>query len=259
MIRRCFTRSAIAFVLAFASASAAFADAPNAAGRVYHTLSDGIGFPALDGRWRCTTADGKPRIRSYVAEDGFLAGRDTNGPVSGPGTSFELESFVRTSTGIAASTIDGTSAGALSGDTLALHGTTAGGKPFDLTYAVDGTHLHRTVVEGGSTVSDEQCIAQQAGVPTSCMQANQAARTVVAAEPQYPEQASSTRVSGTVEVLVMLDAASDIVGAQIFSSPSPLLNEEALLSAMRSTFRTEIVNCTTKPSRYIFSVEFDLP
>jgi outer membrane biosynthesis protein TonB len=106
-------------------------------------------------------------------------------------------------------------------------------------------------------VSDEQCVADVPVSPTPCTEPDQAATTVIPAWPKMPDQALREGTSGTVQVEVMLDAASDLVAAKIYSSPSALLNDDALLTAMRSTYRTAIFHCVTRPAVYIFSVEYD--
>jgi outer membrane biosynthesis protein TonB len=92
--------------------------------------------------------------------------------------------------------------------------------------------------------------------PLSCTRPEIAATTLRAAEPETPALAQQHGVSGTVNVVVSLDAQSRIVATRVASSPSALLNPAALAAARGSVFRTGIHNCEPVAADYIFSVEF---
>jgi outer membrane biosynthesis protein TonB len=79
-----------------------------------------------------------------------------------------------------------------------------------------------------------------------------------AAEPFYPAQALATHAEGVVQVLVVLDDRSRVVWTEVQSSPSVLLNDEAVRSARSSTYRGAIHNCRPVPATYIFSVDFSM-
>jgi TonB family protein len=90
----------------------------------------------------------------------------------------------------------------------------------------------------------------------ACERPNVAATTLRVAEPDTPEQAQREGISGTVQVVVSLDANSHVRGTRIGSSPSTVLNAAALAAARESTFQTEIRNCRPVAADYIFSVDF---
>ncbi|MBV8367449.1 MAG: energy transducer TonB [Candidatus Eremiobacteraeota bacterium] len=92
--------------------------------------------------------------------------------------------------------------------------------------------------------------------PLSCARPNVPAATLRALEPETPPMAVQQGISGTVNVVVSLDAQSRIVATRIQSSPSALLNQPALAAARGSQFRTEVKNCEPVAADYLFSVEF---
>ncbi|MBV8749722.1 MAG: TonB family protein [Candidatus Eremiobacteraeota bacterium] len=77
-----------------------------------------------------------------------------------------------------------------------------------------------------------------------------------ALEPDTPALAEQQGISGTVDVVVSLDAQSRIVATRIQHSPSAVLNAAALAAARGSQFRTEIQNCEPIAADYLFSVDF---
>jgi TonB family protein len=94
--------------------------------------------------------------------------------------------------------------------------------------------------------------------PPSCANPNVEATTTNAVAPDTPPIAQQQGITGTVNVLINLDANSKIVGTPtVQSSPSQLLNAAAIKAAEESTFRTEIKNCEPVAATYIFSVEFN--
>ena len=82
------------------------------------------------------------------------------------------------------------------------------------------------------------------------------ATTVRAVEPDTPPLAQQQGISGDVQVIVSLNAQSQVVGTKIQSSPSAILNNTALQAARQSTFQTEIQNCKPIAADYIFTVSF---
>ncbi|HTD33840.1 MAG TPA: energy transducer TonB [Candidatus Elarobacter sp.] len=92
--------------------------------------------------------------------------------------------------------------------------------------------------------------------PLSCARPNVPATTLRAAEVETPPLAQAQGVSGTVSVVVSLDAQSRVVATRVQSSPSALLNAAALATARTSQFRTEVRNCEPVAADYLFSVEF---
>jgi TonB family protein len=93
--------------------------------------------------------------------------------------------------------------------------------------------------------------------PLACARPNVAATTLHPVEPDTPPMAQSQGISGTVQVVVSLNADSRVVGTRVQSSPSTLLNSAALSAARQSTFQTEIRDCKPIAADYIFSVEFN--
>ncbi|HYW53750.1 MAG TPA: energy transducer TonB [Dongiaceae bacterium] len=92
--------------------------------------------------------------------------------------------------------------------------------------------------------------------PLSCARPNVPATTLRALEPDTPPLAAQQGISGTVQVVVSLDAQSRIAGTRIQTSPSAVLNAAALAAARGSQFRTEVRNCEPVAADYIFSVDF---
>ncbi|HEY0382467.1 MAG TPA: TonB family protein [Candidatus Elarobacter sp.] len=92
--------------------------------------------------------------------------------------------------------------------------------------------------------------------PLSCARPNVTATTLRPVAPDTPAMAQQQGISGTVQVVVSLDAQSRVVGTRVQTSPSALLNQAALAAARESQFRTEIRNCEPVAADYIFSVEF---
>lgn len=105
-----------------------------------------------------------------------------------------------------------------------------------------------------------QTPAPQASLtPVACARPNVPASTVHAVTPETPALAQQQNIAGTVQVIVSLDANSNVVGARIQRSPSAILNNAALAAARQSTFQTEIRNCRPIPGDYVYTVEFESP
>jgi outer membrane biosynthesis protein TonB len=97
---------------------------------------------------------------------------------------------------------------------------------------------------------------QATPTPLSCSRPDVAAATLHAVEPDTPALAVQQGISGTVDVIVSLDAQSRVVATRIQSSPSAVLNPAAIAAARGSRFRTEVKDCVPVAADYIFSVEF---
>lgn len=78
------------------------------------------------------------------------------------------------------------------------------------------------------------------GSPAVCVVADLPAVALTAGDPDVPWPGAE---SGTVQVLVSLDADSKIVSTRIVSSPSVLLSASAVSVARRSTFHTALRTC----------------
>jgi hypothetical protein len=96
---------------------------------------------------------------------------------------------------------------------------------------------------GNTPPSRDACIAKS--YPPTTLQA-------APADPYLPPNTPS----GTVNVVVSLDASSRVVGTRVQSSTRPELNLLALAQTRRSTFRTAIIDCKPVAADYIFSVSF---
>jgi TonB family protein len=92
--------------------------------------------------------------------------------------------------------------------------------------------------------------------PLACGRPDVAPATLRAAEPEMPALAQQQGISGTVEVIVSLDAASRVVATRVRSSPSGVLNAAAVAAARASLFRTEVRDCAPIPADYVFRVDF---
>lgn len=97
----------------------------------------------------------------------------------------------------------------------------------------------------------------QASSSPSCDRPNVAATTLHPVEPDTPPAAQQQGISGTVQVVVSLNATSEVIAAHVQTSPSAVLNDAAFAAARRSTFQTEIRNCKPIAADYIYSVEFN--
>jgi TonB family protein len=98
---------------------------------------------------------------------------------------------------------------------------------------------------------------QATPTPPVCARPNVGARTLRAVPAKTPPLAQQQNIVGTVLVIVSLDANSNVIGARIQSSPSPLLNNAALAAARQSTFQTEIRDCRPIAGDYVFTVDFE--
>jgi hypothetical protein len=103
--------------------------------------------------------------------------------------------------------------------------------------------------------SVERCTPGSTPPPAdACIAKNYPATTLQAAPPDA--FVPPNLPSGTVQVVVSLDASSRVVGARVQSSENAQLNPYALSQTRRSTFRTAIVDCKPVAAEYIFTVSF---
>ncbi len=93
--------------------------------------------------------------------------------------------------------------------------------------------------------------------PAICARPNVAATVIKAVSPDTPAIGAQQGIYGTVQVVVSLNADSQVTGTRIQSSPSTVLNQAALAAARQTTFRTEIRDCRPIAADYIFSVAFE--
>lgn len=123
---------------------------------------------------------------------------------------------------------------------------------------LDSGALRLTALGTGGYVTSAELCTRGTAVPDAsvCVTPNLPARTLFAAEPDIT--LISRRVSGTVLVLVSIDADSNVSGARVLRTDSALLNASALDAARRSRFQTVIKDCKAIPGDYVFSVNYQL-
>ena len=92
--------------------------------------------------------------------------------------------------------------------------------------------------------------------PIACAQPNVPATALRPAVPEVPPMAQQQGITGTVQVVVSLDADSRVTATRIRSSPSAILNAAALTAARQSTFQTEMRDCRPVPADYLMSIDF---
>lgn len=126
----------------------------------------------------------------------------------------------------------------------------------------DGT-LRRTFLRSArqrpdrwSAYSAELCAAGDDGPPAgACIVPDMPANTIFGA-PVDMRDVPLQAPRGTVQVVVTLDADSQIVSTAVASAPSVYLIPPALRAARASRFHTVIRDCRPEAGRYIFSVVF---
>jgi hypothetical protein len=79
---------------------------------------------------------------------------------------------------------------------------------------------------------------------------------LTAVAPFDPPMAVQEGIHGPVNVIVSLDARSNVVGAVVQSSPSQLLDAAAIQAAKASTYATRIANCVPVASYIVFVAQF---
>ena len=88
---------------------------------------------------------------------------------------------------------------------------------------------------------------------SDCARPNEPPRVVSAAPVRYPPEEHGT---AEVEVLITLDARSNMVGSTIYASSDPTYDDTALQVTRASKFATEIIGCRPRPASYRFVVDF---
>jgi TonB family protein len=130
------------------------------------------------------------------------------------------------------------------------------------------THAHSSQAEATRLTTMDAKPAKPLSKPSKvrtdstiapCARPNVSATSLHPAEPATPPMAQQQGIQGTVQVVVSLNAQSEVVGTRIQTSPSAILNSAALAAARQSTFQTEILNCKPIAADYIFSVDFTSP
>lgn len=120
----------------------------------------------------------------------------------------------------------------------------------------DGT-LWRTFIMQGRTYAGEVCAKGSVPPdPELCAVRDVPPSVLRAVEFDTPLAAMQDHVSGTVDVLVSLDAQGRVVNAAIKKSPAVVLNAASLASARNSTYSPALHDCKPVPSEYTFSVQY---
>lgn len=104
--------------------------------------------------------------------------------------------------------------------------------------------------------SAQQIAPRPTPTPAICARPNVAAAIIKPVEPDTPAIAAQQGIYGTVQVVVSLNADSQVTATRIQTSPSAVLNQAALAAARKTTFQTEIRDCRPLAADYIFSVDF---
>jgi TonB family protein len=108
----------------------------------------------------------------------------------------------------------------------------------------------------GGVGGAQQTTPRPTPTPAICARPNVAASIIKAVQPDIPAIGAQQGIYGTVQVVVSLNADSQVTGTRIQSSPSTVLNRAALAAARQTTFQTEIRDCRPIAADYIFSVAF---
>ena len=80
--------------------------------------------------------------------------------------------------------------------------------------------------------------------------------TIESVAPDTPSIAQEQRITGVVEVGVILRADGSIDRLDIRKSPSEVLDGPSLTAASRSIFQTAFQACMPVPSAYVYRVEY---
>ena len=102
------------------------------------------------------------------------------------------------------------------------------------------------------TLANPQPIA-----PAACAHPYVATTVTHAFEPAMPERAAQEMISGTVQVAVALNERGTPQAARIVASPSPVLNDASLTTAMRSEYTPAVFRCRPVAGGYIFGLGFN--
>ncbi|HEY0383428.1 MAG TPA: SIMPL domain-containing protein [Candidatus Elarobacter sp.] len=113
-----------------------------------------------------------------------------------------------------------------------------------------------TLAGGARLGSAQSSTPSPAPAAAGCARPNIIATTLRPATAILPPIAEQQDINGTVQVAVSLDRDSNVVGARIMSSPSPVLNGVAIAAARATTFRSEIRDCRPIAGDYVYTVDF---
>jgi hypothetical protein len=114
------------------------------------------------------------------------------------------------------------------------------------------------VTPAGAPVSGEVCRRGDAPPPAdTCIVRELPGGTLQTVAPQITPEIRRAHLSGTVQIIVSIDADSNVSRARVISSPSVLLNEPALDAARATIFRTSVSDCKPVANDFIFSVNFE--
>ena len=109
----------------------------------------------------------------------------------------------------------------------------------------------------GSAGSAQQITPRPTPTAAICARPNVAASVINRVEPDTPALGALQGIYGTVQVVVSLNAESQVTGTRIQSSPSAVLNAAALAATRKTTFQTEIRDCRPLAADFIYSVDFE--
>ena len=90
----------------------------------------------------------------------------------------------------------------------------------------------------------------------ACQNRNAFGQTIDDSPPDVPLEARRKNLTGDVDVLLHLDAASVVTSTGILASPNAILNAAARDAARASLFRTEIRHCRPVASNFVFVVSY---
>jgi TonB family protein len=225
----------------------------------------GASLPADDlaGTWSCRTAYGIVASVTVRADRDAIVVTDSTNFVSrtivtrlvpSPPQGWHFETSARASG----------SADEWNGNEWTLNGVTDDGRgtrPYHTAYQlVDAQTLRISRWTNDRTVTGDVALCRRGNSPPDpsiCVTPNVPAVTLRAAMPQTPPMAAQQGVQGTVQVLVMLDADSNVTSTRISSSTSVMFNAAAIDAVRHSMFRTAMRDCRPIPSEYLFSVRFN--
>lgn len=132
-----------------------------------------------------------------------------------------------------------------------------GGGEIRYTRIDDRTIQRSLAVVSGRPYAGEVCAKGDAPPDAALCALHDTMPSVVnAAQPDVPAVAQFNHITGTVQVVVSLDADGHVVNTAIRQSPSAVLNGAAIDAARRSTYRPALHDCKPVPSEYLFSVSY---
>jgi Gram-negative bacterial TonB protein C-terminal len=118
--------------------------------------------------------------------------------------------------------------------------------------------FERVTATGTPAVSGEVCRRGDAPpAADACIVRELPGGTLQTVPPQITPEIRRAHLTGTVKVIVSIDADSNVSGARVISSPSGLLNKPALDAARATIFRTAVRDCKPVADDFIFTVNFE--